>query len=80
MSTAKIAISIEHTLLRKIDAMVANHIFKNRSQAIAIALTKNIARIERRRLAEECCKLDPDFEKAMAEEGMSEDAKEWPEY
>ena len=30
-------------------------------------------RLKRRRLALECSKLDPDFEKAMAEEGLSEE-------
>jgi hypothetical protein len=28
----------------------------------------------------ECKKLDPKFEKAMAEEGLSEDLSQWPEY
>ena len=32
------------------------------------------------RLARECAKLAPDFEKNMAEEGIAEDGTEWPEY
>jgi hypothetical protein len=32
------------------------------------------------RLAKECAKLDPAFEKAMAEEGMGEEMEQWPEY
>jgi len=39
-----------------------------------------LARLERSRLARECAKLDPGFEKALAEEDLSEDASEWPEY
>jgi len=36
------------------------------------------AKISRRsRLAQECAKLDPTFEKAFAEEGLSEDLAEW---
>jgi hypothetical protein len=31
-------------------------------------------------LAEECAKLDPAFEKAMADEGLTEDLSQWPEY
>jgi hypothetical protein len=31
-------------------------------------------------LARECAKLDPAFERAMAEEGMSAEVTEWPEY
>jgi hypothetical protein len=41
---------------------------------------EKLERIERRRLARECAKLDPVFEKAMAEEGMSEEIGQWPEY
>jgi hypothetical protein len=32
----------------------------------------------RTRLAKECSKLDANFEKAMAEEGMTEDSNQWP--
>jgi hypothetical protein len=28
----------------------------------------------------ECAKLEPKFEKAMAEEGLAEDVSQWPEY
>jgi hypothetical protein len=41
---------------------------------------EKLTRLERSRLARECAKLDPTFEKALAEEGMSEDALAWPEY
>ena len=43
-------------------------------------LKAELERMERGRLARECAKLDPVFEKAMAEEGLSEDTREWPEY
>jgi hypothetical protein len=42
-------------------------------------VTEKLQRIERSRLAQECAKLDPAFEKALAEEGLSEELKEWPE-
>jgi len=32
---------------------------------------EKLARTEKSRLAEECAKLDPDFEKALAEEGYN---------
>lgn len=32
------------------------------------------------RLSRECAKLDPDFEKALAEEGMGDELSEKPEY
>ncbi|MFH0778133.1 MAG: CopG family transcriptional regulator, partial [Candidatus Eisenbacteria bacterium] len=31
-------------------------------------------------LARECCKLDREFEKALAEEGFSGELGRWPEY
>jgi len=31
-------------------------------------------------LARECAKIDPIFEKAMAEEGLTEDLSAWPKY
>jgi hypothetical protein len=31
-------------------------------------------------LARECAKLDPKYEAALAEEGMSSEAEQWPEY
>jgi hypothetical protein len=36
--------------------------------------------MERSRLAQECAKLDPVFEKAMADEGLSEELAAWPNY
>ncbi len=35
---------------------------------------------DRRKLARECAKLDATAEKAIAEEGLSEDVSAWPEY
>jgi hypothetical protein len=35
---------------------------------------------ERRRLVKECANLDPEFEKSMAEQWLSEDLSQWPEY
>jgi hypothetical protein len=55
-------------------------VFPNRSRAIQEAVQEKLDRLERSRLAQECAKLDPDFEKAMAEEGLSEELSAWPEY
>jgi hypothetical protein len=54
--------------------------FKNRSQAIQEAVSEKLLRLKRSRLTIECTKLDPSAEKAMAEEGMTEDVNQWPEY
>ncbi len=59
---------------------MSKRIFQNRSQAIQEAVKEKLARIQRTRLAKECAKLDPAFEKAMADEGPTQDLSEWPEY
>jgi metal-responsive CopG/Arc/MetJ family transcriptional regulator len=80
VSRAKVAISLDESTLERLDQLVERAVFSNRSQAIQEAVEEKLARLERNRLARECAKLDPTFEKALAEEGMSEDAAEWPEY
>ena len=51
MSTAKVAITLDENLLKRLD-----------------------------RLARECAKLDRKFEQSMAEESLSVEVGEWPEY
>ena len=80
MGRAKVAISLDESTLNRLDKLVQKQVFPNRSQAIEEAVTEKLARLERSRLAQECAKLDPAFEKALAEEGLSEDLAEWPEY
>ncbi|RJO61630.1 ribbon-helix-helix protein, CopG family [candidate division WS5 bacterium] len=78
MSKAKIAITLDQNSISRLDHLVHENIFMNRSQAIQEAVDEKIERLERNRLAKECAKLDPAFEKAMAEEGLNEDLSEWP--
>lgn len=80
MGKAKVAITLEEDTLEKVDRLIRKHIFPNRSQAIQEAVKEKLARLERSRLAAECAKLDPAFERALAEEGLSKDAAAWPEY
>lgn len=80
MNTAKVAISIDYNLLKKLDYFVNDHTFKSRSQAIQEAVRDKLTRLDHTRLAQECAKLDPEYERKMAEEGFDEDMKEWPEY
>ncbi len=80
MARSKVAISIEESILNRLDKLVKKKVFPNRSQAIEEAVAEKLARLERSRLAQECAKLDPAFEKALAEEGLSEELAEWPEY
>jgi Arc/MetJ-type ribon-helix-helix transcriptional regulator len=80
VSTAKIAITLEESLLAEIDRLVRRSIFPNRSRAIQEAVSEKLKRLSEKRLDRECGKLDPSFEKSLAEEGMSGEASSWPEY
>jgi metal-responsive CopG/Arc/MetJ family transcriptional regulator len=80
MSTSKIAITLNSQVLSEVDALVKRRIFPSRSRAIQEAVKEKLERLNHSRLAQECSKLDPDYEKALAEEGLREDLSEWPEY
>ena len=80
MGSVKVAITIDRETLDRLDALVARRVFPNRSRAIQEAVAEKLARIDRSRLAAECAKLDPDFEKALAEEGLGQELESWPEY
>ncbi len=80
MTASKIAITIDDNTLKQLDILVKSRLFPNRSRAIQEAIAEKLARLEKRRLSQECAKLDPDFEKSMAEEGLSSELEEWPAY
>jgi metal-responsive CopG/Arc/MetJ family transcriptional regulator len=80
MATSKIAITIDHNTLKHLDFLVKSKMFPNRSRAIQEAVAEKLERIEKRRLARECKKLDPKSEQALAEEGFETEINEWPEY
>jgi metal-responsive CopG/Arc/MetJ family transcriptional regulator len=77
---AKVAISLDGQTLGRLDRLVKAHVFPNRSQAIQLAIDEKLARMDKSRLARECSKANPAHEKATAEEGMSWELAEWPEY
>ena len=80
MASAKIAITIDETTLHRLDRLVRNRVFPNRSKAIQDAVEEKLENLERNRLARECAKLNPGAEQAMAAEGMEEELGQWPEY
>jgi Arc/MetJ-type ribon-helix-helix transcriptional regulator len=67
-------------LLSRLDRLVGEQKVASPSHAIQEALSDKLDRVERRRLARECAKLDRAFEKQLAEEGMAEDFKRWPDF
>ena len=80
MAASKIAITLENDTLKRLDMLVKSNFFPNRSKAIQEAVAEKLTRMERSRLAQECAKLDPDFERSLAEEGFTSELEEWPEY
>ncbi|MDD5475894.1 MAG: ribbon-helix-helix domain-containing protein [Syntrophales bacterium] len=80
MGKAKIAITLDAEYIGELDRLVEEKYFQNRSQAIQDAVSEKLARMKRSRLSMECAKLDPAFEQATAEEGLSEDLRQWPAY
>jgi metal-responsive CopG/Arc/MetJ family transcriptional regulator len=80
MSTSKVAITLDEKTLTRLDRLVQARVFPNRSKAIQDAVEEKLGRIDRRRLARESSKLEPKFEKTLAEEGLSEELAQWSEY
>ena len=80
MSKAKITITLEEEILEKVDRLVRLGVFRNRSRTIQEAVEEKLECLEKNRLATECVKLDPAFERTLTEEGLSEDLAAWPEY
>ncbi|RPI52502.1 MAG: CopG family transcriptional regulator [Deltaproteobacteria bacterium] len=80
MAASKIAITLEKDTLKRLDMLVKSNFFPNRSKAIQEAVAEKLTRMEKSRLAQECAKLDPDFEQSLAEEGFTSELEEWPEY
>lgn len=80
MPKLKVAVTLEASLLNQLDALVQQHRFANRSQAIEAAVAEQLTRLKRTRLAEACGQLDPAEERGLAEEGLGSDFSSWPEY
>jgi len=80
MPKLKVAVTLDQQLLDEVDALVAARVYPNRSQAIEAAVAEVLGRRARTRLASECAKLDPEEERALAEEGLGTETESWPPY
>lgn len=80
MNVAKIAISIEPSLLKQVDALVSRKLIRSRSEMYKVAVSEQIARLDDDALSRECSKLDPAEEQTFAEKGLFTDLTEWPAY
>ena len=76
MSAASVMIELEPSLLAKLDGFVAGHLFRSRSDAVAVR--EKIERLElRSQFLAECQKLDPAEEQAFAEEWLDGERNAW---
>jgi len=80
MPKTKVALTLDSELLDRLDELVERKRFRNRSQAIELALAEKLQRLARTRLAREAAKLNPREEKRLADEGLADDLMSWPEY
>jgi Arc/MetJ-type ribon-helix-helix transcriptional regulator len=80
MPKTRVALTLDAELLEQVDDLVAKQRFRNRSQAVEAALADKLRRLARTRLARESAKLNPDDEKRLADEGLTDALESWPEY
>lgn len=80
MSTAKLAISMDIKMLKRLDRLVKRRFYPSRSKAIQEALEEKLTKIDKSRLSIECEKLNPKEEIELAEEGIGSEASEWEKY
>ena len=73
MSTTRVAFNVNEDLLRRVDKLVEERRFPSRNQVVQVALEEKVDRLDRSRFLQEAAKLDPEEEKALAEEGMARD-------
>jgi metal-responsive CopG/Arc/MetJ family transcriptional regulator len=58
MATTKIAVTLDDKTVDRLDHLVKDRVFPNRSKAIQEAFQEKLERLERGRLARECAKLE----------------------
>lgn len=79
MSVAKIAISLDRDLLKKLDALIDQEHLDSRSQIISQAIEAILQQRSRAAFERECEKLDPAEEQGMAEERYTSEV-EWEKF
>lgn len=80
MGAEKIAITLEGSLLKRVDQLAKEQYYPSRSRAIQEAVREKLQRLDRSRLARESARLDQEFEQKVADEGLGTVEGEWPEY
>ena len=73
MRAVKIAVTIDQHLLARLDQLVKENQFPNRSRAVQEAIRDKLQRLQRGRLARESAQTRPRIRAALADEGLTED-------
>ena len=66
----RIVVEIDSELLAGIDEFIDQQRFVDRGEFVEAAVSRQVVRLRRDRLAEACLRLDPDEERGLAEEGI----------
>jgi metal-responsive CopG/Arc/MetJ family transcriptional regulator len=80
MAKTKVAVTIDTALLDELDDLVAQQMVPDCSIATQGAVADKLVRMRRSQLAQECTRLDPQEEQALAEQGLDQEFSAWPEY
>lgn len=70
MTISRVEITLDQDLIDRLDRLVEERGFPNRSRVIQEAVEEKLRRLEPTRLARESAKLDLKFEQKLAEEGL----------
>ena len=79
MTTNRIAITVEKDFLLRVDRLVKEHRFPNRSRVFQEAMREKLERLEGGRLASKAAKLNPQYEQQLAKEELANEVEARPE-
>lgn len=80
VNVAKMVISIDPSLLGRVDDLVSRRVFRSRSEIFQVAVSALVERFEDDALIRECARLDPEEEQRFADMGFSNELTEWSGY
>lgn len=79
MPRARVSVSLDPSAIAELDRLAKRRRLNGRSQALRAFVEAGVGRLDARRFARECAKLDPEYEKALAEWKTSRVLEQWPE-
>jgi metal-responsive CopG/Arc/MetJ family transcriptional regulator len=80
MSTKKITVTLDESVVEGLDGFVKKHHCKSRSKAVQIAINEFLKKMEKQKMYAEIDKLDREEEIKVAEESLEAVNEIWAEY